>query len=61
LSRKVVSRSKYMRQTIIASAATALVTAIVAIWRTAVIVAQMRDAKGLPEESFDALDEGVAD
>jgi hypothetical protein len=43
-----------MRQTIIASAATALVTAIVAIWRTAVIVAQMRDAKGLPEGSFDA-------
>jgi hypothetical protein len=61
-----------MRQTIIASAATALVTAIVAVWGTAVIVAQtekhseavastqidvmkmMRDATGLPEQSFDA-------
>jgi hypothetical protein len=61
-----------MRQTIIASATTALLTAVVAIWGTATIIAHtekhpealasssidvmkmMRDAKGLPEESFDA-------
>jgi hypothetical protein len=61
-----------MRQTIVASATTALVTAIVAVWGTAVIIAHtdkrpemmasmtidvmkmMRDAKGLPEEKFDA-------
>jgi hypothetical protein len=61
-----------MRQTVIASATTALVTAIVAIWGTAVVIGHtekhseamastsidvmkmMRDAKGLPEERFDA-------
>jgi len=61
-----------MRQTIIASAITAFVTAVVTSWGTAAIIAQtekrpealasssidvmkmMRDAKGLPEESFDA-------
>ena len=61
-----------MRQTVITSATTALVTAIVAIWGTAVFIGHhekrpealastsidvmkmMRDAKGLPEEKFDA-------
>ena len=61
-----------MRQTVIASATTALVTAIVAIWGTAVFIGHpekhpeavastsidvmkmMRDAKGLPEEKYDA-------
>ena len=62
-----------MRQTVIVSATTALVTAIVAIWGTTVIIANnekhseaatastsidvmkmMRDARGLPEEKFDA-------
>jgi len=61
-----------MRQTVIASATTALVTAIVAIWGTAVFIGHpekhseavastsidvmkmMSDAKGLPEEKYDA-------
>jgi hypothetical protein len=66
-------QEKHVRQTIIACATTALVTAIVAIWGTTIIIAHtekhpeaaaastsvdvlrmMRDAKGLPEETFDA-------
>jgi len=62
-----------MRQTVIIASMTALVSAIVAIWGTTVITAQMQkypeattastsidvmkmmsDAKGLPEEKYDA-------
>jgi hypothetical protein len=62
-----------MRQTVIIASTTALVSAIVAIWGTTVIIAQMQkypeaatastsidvmkmmsDAKGLPEERYDA-------